>query len=281
MARKTHTRDLIQTELLSTLHGVSLDASGQESKNIPLLAALFTVAEGFDTQTGSFIPIFPVNGNLRWCDSARMCSYCRKLMTRGLPNMCGGCRISYYCSEGCQKADWKNGHKKLCMQGQDQDYMPYLRTMLKGLSAIERIIIEKGSDKCESGAYPKFLDSPLHEFMQGRNIEADTFMAIPVRGDATELTQSCDGKPDNIGIVFFKSEKVLEFLRETFCEHMTVAGDNTEDATTRQEYRESAKAIREEIRTITNKDPGQMLIIGSFDHYPLAIRALTIMPPDH
>ncbi len=280
MARKNHTRDLIQTELLSTLRGVGRDASGQEYKNAAFLADFLTVAERVETQTGSSTPIFPVNGNLRWCDSARWCSYCRKLMTRGLPNMCGGCRISYYCSEGCQKADWKNGHKKLCMQGQDQDYMPYLRTMLKGLSAIERIIIEKGSDKCESGAYPKFLNSPLHKFMQGRNIEADTFMAIPVQGDATELTQSCDGKPDKIGIVFFKSEKVLEFLRERFCEHMTVAGDKSEDATTRQEYRDGAKGLRVEMRTITNKDPGQMLIIGSFDPWPLAIRALTITPWD-
>ena len=31
--------------------------------------------------------------------------------------MCSGCKLVRYCSTGCQKADWKSGHKLVCRMG--------------------------------------------------------------------------------------------------------------------------------------------------------------------
>ncbi len=273
MARKTHTRDLIQTELLSTLHGVGRDAAGQDYENAAILADLLTVAERVETQTGMFTPIFCVTGNLRWCNSTRMCEFCHAVMARGQSKMCGGCRVAHYCSVECQKKDWggERGHRKRCCFWKEHD------TVVKGLDAIERIIMEKGTNEGESDAYD---DSALHRFMVRRNIEADTFMAIPVQGRGTKLTELCDGKPDKIGIAFFKSEKVLEFLRKQFHQSVAVAGNKSEDTTKRKEYKEYAKRINQQIRMLTHENPGQLSVMGSFDQYELAVKPLRIIIAD-
>ncbi|KAI4672937.1 uncharacterized protein J4E78_001440 [Alternaria triticimaculans] len=34
----------------------------------------------------------------------------------GALSKCAACKVAHYCSEGCQKKDWKNGHRQLCPQ---------------------------------------------------------------------------------------------------------------------------------------------------------------------
>ena len=41
------------------------------------------------------------------------CANCGEVNTNFL---CGGCKLVRYCSKGCQVADWKKNHKKLCAQ---------------------------------------------------------------------------------------------------------------------------------------------------------------------
>ena len=41
------------------------------------------------------------------------------LLTSHRQKTCGGCRTAIYCSRGCQKADWKAGHKLECKQYAD------------------------------------------------------------------------------------------------------------------------------------------------------------------
>jgi len=48
-------------------------------------------------------------------DTMSICDYC-KTVTMQEPRMmiCGSCKGRHYCSKGCQKKDWKAGHKQVC-----------------------------------------------------------------------------------------------------------------------------------------------------------------------
>ncbi|KAJ3921694.1 hypothetical protein F5877DRAFT_75933 [Lentinula edodes] len=56
--------------------------------------------------------------------SASACAYkqCRALSVK-TPKACSSCRVPSYCSKGCQRSDWKSGHrdmcKKICSERQD------------------------------------------------------------------------------------------------------------------------------------------------------------------
>eukprot|EP00980_Cylindrotheca_fusiformis_P009376 scaffold2049_cov108-Cylindrotheca_fusiformis.AAC.2 len=44
------------------------------------------------------------------------CAYCRRIRLRSDLMLCVRCKFVHYCSEQCQRADWKNGHEELCTQ---------------------------------------------------------------------------------------------------------------------------------------------------------------------
>lgn len=52
--------------------------------------------------------------SLKQSTKVSLCGYCSKEAT----NFCSRCKAVYYCSEKCQKADWKN-HKQSCQQASD------------------------------------------------------------------------------------------------------------------------------------------------------------------
>ncbi|KAH7879196.1 uncharacterized protein C8R40DRAFT_582983 [Lentinula edodes] len=47
--------------------------------------------------------------------SASACAYkqCRALSVK-TPKACSSCRVPSYCSKGCQRSDWKSGHRDMC-----------------------------------------------------------------------------------------------------------------------------------------------------------------------
>ena len=55
---------------------------------------------------------------LRMHRSGRCCAFCKKAPNAEEKfNACGKCKMYRYCSTTCQKAHWKNGHKKECLKG--------------------------------------------------------------------------------------------------------------------------------------------------------------------
>jgi hypothetical protein len=44
--------------------------------------------------------------------SGGLCQYCGQ--TTAIPKRCTGCKVTFYCSKECQRADWKSGHKLNC-----------------------------------------------------------------------------------------------------------------------------------------------------------------------
>lgn len=55
------------------------------------------------------------------------CSYCDEVKERDQLMMCGGCRLSEYCSIECQTADWKKEHMKACPELSEYQYTNQIR----------------------------------------------------------------------------------------------------------------------------------------------------------
>ena len=51
-------------------------------------------------------------GNGGQAGSKKLCAECRQPLS-GLPQRCGGCKVTYYCSKDCQKRAWP-AHKDTC-----------------------------------------------------------------------------------------------------------------------------------------------------------------------
>ena len=47
---------------------------------------------------------------------SRMCKNCQQVFEAKDLKRCSQCRMAYYCSQDCQKKDWKLGHKKDCIK---------------------------------------------------------------------------------------------------------------------------------------------------------------------
>lgn len=64
------------------------------------------------------------------------CGYCNKQhITNQTPfKVCSGCRCIRYCSRRCQKKDWCNGHRTLCMIGVLHTYKNRRMTHISALS---------------------------------------------------------------------------------------------------------------------------------------------------
>ncbi len=47
--------------------------------------------------------------------SERVCALCHATATR----KCSACKVAWYCSHGCQRQDWRSGHREACRQLED------------------------------------------------------------------------------------------------------------------------------------------------------------------
>ena len=257
MPRALPKRNLLEKDLLPVLHGTALDDAGNDLySNGEIVRDLLAHAEG-DTHPHVFI----VDASLKWSADARICAGCHSIFGRSEMKTCTRCKIPYYCSVQCQKEHWKMEHQHgFCAHGRDM--LAYIRPVFKALDTIERIIVEKNASFTDTGMQTNAPDSPLRVFMQEHGIVADTFMAIP--------------SLDSVGIAFFKSERLLAYLESEFKNAIAVARSREYGDALRENARGLAKDLRLHSQTIKDKKPGQLLVMGSFSGYSLAIERMKI-----
>ncbi|KAJ7675526.1 hypothetical protein B0H17DRAFT_1080622 [Mycena rosella] len=70
------------------------------------------------------------NPSMRACDNMK----CSEMGVKSEFNRCGGCQCVYYCSEACQRLDWREGHRKAC----DSHGTLYLSANDSQLTTVER-----------------------------------------------------------------------------------------------------------------------------------------------
>ena len=272
MPRKTPKRSLFQKDLLQTLHGPARDAAGEKGYgNAEIVADVLALAEGGVASTGPYSDIFVLDSPLQWSGETHICNGCHNIFPRAMVKTCKGCKITYYCSTKCQGAHWHGGHWGLCKSA--PDVLESVRPMYKGLDAIERIVVELNATVSEHGMQTTAEDSEMGVFMREQGIEADCFMAIPMPLDANGV----DKMPDTIGIAFFQSAKVLAYLNAQFGRAMDNARGKACDTAERKRATDLAKHLRQQMERISGKNPGQLLIMGSFDGHPLAVGRMKLL----